>query len=577
MPHMITGIRPLSLAISVLIFASCPPVHASDTRPNVLFITIDDLNDWIGPLGGHPQTRTPNFDRLAARGVTFTNAHSNIPICSPSRTSFMTGLYPENTGVFTNGNSLFDVDASIQTLPQHLAAEGYATLGAGKLFHGSSGRYTSYFQSYGPDSGNQGGPFTIGELNTLNQNPTYRVDRGPGKLQATLPLNGMPDDRRDGSPRNNSFDWGPVHVPEGDMPDERVARWTVEQLSVEREKPFFIGAGFYRPHQPLFAPARYFNPFDPEEIVLPEVLSDDLDDLPPYAQRLARFPLTAGAHKTVLEYGQWEEAVAAYLACVHFIDDQLGLIMEALDRSPAADSTWIVILSDHGYHLGEKEHWGKFTPWSPSTRIPLLVIPPADNTSREWARGRRVDAPVSLLDIFPTLVEVCGLSAPQHRLDGSSLAELMRINGTADGKDRHAVSSIGRGTHSIISGPYRYVRYFDGSEELYDRDADPEEFRNLAGDPALSEIKRELSRHLPEDPEVAHFIRCDWKKIIVFKDSLRPPVVYGITPGTGTGGGIGETTDLSQDHLELLGRIRTYLDRHPGIPKRLTLHEEDLH
>ena len=567
---------PILFAWQLILATLCLGAATGD-RPNILFIAIDDLNDWIGPLGGHPQAITPNLDRLAERGVTFLNAHCTIPICSPSRTSFMTGLYPENTGVFTNGNSLFDVDPAILTLPQHLAAQGYATLGAGKLFHGSDGAYTTYFQSYGPSVGNQGGPFTREELNTLNQNPTHKVDRGPGKLQATLPLNGMPDDRRDGSPRNNSFDWGTVNVPASDMPDGQIAQWAVEHISADHQQPFFIGAGFYRPHQPLFAPAEYFRPFDPEQMILPEVLIGDLEALPPYAECLARYPLTAGIHKTVLEYGQWEEAVAAYLACVLFVDDQLGSIIDALDKSPVAGNTWIILLSDHGYHLGEKEHWGKFTPWAESTRVPLMVIPPTGMASGEWARGRKVDEPISLLDIYPTLMEVCGIEAPAHQLDGHSFASLLRNEPQQTGTERFAVSSVGRGTHSIIKGKFRYVRYFDGSEELYDQKADPNEFHNLAHEPRFSDLKLGLARLLPDDPEVAHFIRHDWKKIILFKDPDKNPIVYGITPGTASGGGIGETRNLAADFPEMLQEIRSYLARHPSPPKRLTIEKDDLY
>lgn len=540
-------------------------------RPNVLFITIDDLNDWIEPLNGHPQADTPNLNRLARRGINFMDAHCNIPICSPSRTSFMTGLFPENTGVFTNGNSLFDVDPAIQTLPQHFTAHGYKTLGGGKLFHGSTGRYTSYFDSYGPDVGNQGGPFSKEELNTLNQNPIHRVDRGPGNLQATLPLNRMPDDRRDGHMRNNSFDWGPVNVSAADMPDGQIAAWAVEQLGIPREEPFFLGAGFYRPHQPLFAPIEYFKDFSPDSIILPDVQADDLADLPTYAQKLARFPLTSGSHQTVVDYGQWDDAVAAYLACVSFIDDQLGLIIDALDASPYLDNTWIILLSDHGFHLGEKEHWGKFTPWSESTRVPLIMVPPSSSVPQDWSRGNTITAPVSLIDIYPTLVELCGLDTPQHILDGISVAPLLRPTPSPESTDRFAISSVGRGTHAIIKGRHRYVRYFDGSEELYDRIADHNEFHNLAHRPEFASLKIKLAANLPADTEVAHFIRYESKKIILFKDPTRSPVVYGITPGTGTGGGIGETTNLADSHGELLKRINLYLTQQKNPPRRMSI------
>lgn len=544
--------------------------------PNILFIAVDDLNDWISPLDGHSQTITPNFDRLAERGVTFLDAHCNIPICSPSRTSFMTGLYPEKTGVFTNGNSFFDVDPSIQSIPQHLSQNGYQTFSTGKVFPGSDRRYASYVDKLGPDSGNQGGPFTREEINTLNQNPTHRVDRGPGKLKATLPLNGMPDDRRRGVAINNSFDWGPVDVTETEMADGMVARWAADQLTQTHEKPFYLGVGFYRPHQPLFAPRKYFEPFNPEKMQLPQTLPHDLDDLPLYAQKLARFALTSGTHKTVVEYGQWGNAVAAYLACVNFIDDQIGLILDALDNSVAADNTWIILVSDHGWHLGQKEHWGKFTPWAVSTRVPVILVPPSSYNSKSWVRGGKVDTPISLLDIYPTIVELTGSGATGHSLDGQSLVPLLKPNFNPLTSDRFAVSSIGRGTHSVVKGRYRYIRYFDGSEELYDRQADPNEFQNLARKPQFADLKQQYKRHIPDDPDVEHFIRYEWTKIIVFKEQSRKPVLFEITPGSGIGGGIGETKDLSEKYSQLLTKIKTHLDNNPNLAKHLTLTETDL-
>lgn len=544
-------------------------------KPNILFIAIDDLNDWVSPLGGHPQTITPNFDRLAKRGVTFTNAHCNIPICSPSRTSFMTGLYPENNGVFTNGDSFFDVDPSILSLPPHLAKNGYKTLSTGKVYPGHDERYAPYVDILGPGSGNQGGPFTREELNTLNQNPTHVVDRGPGKLKATLPMNGMPDDRRGTRAINNSFDWGPVNVTDEEMPDGIVARWAADQLKETHDKPFFLGAGFYRPHQPLFVPDKYFTPFPPEEVQLPKTIESDLDDVPPYAQRLARYALTSGTHKTVVEYGQWDDAVAAYLATVHFVDTQMGLILDALDESPHAENTWIILLSDHGWHLGEKEHWGKFTPWNRSTHIPFMIVPPTSYDSETWARGARVDTPVSLVDIYPTIVELTDIEKPFHSLDGTSLLPLLKTSYNPFASDRYAITSNGHGTHSIVKGRYRYVQYFDGTEELYDSKADPDEFQNLAKRPQYEALKKDLQNLLPDDPEVDHYIRYDWKKIIVFKDKSREPLLYEITPGTGIGGGIGETRTQHKKFPEVMGRINAYIDQNPDPPKRLTLHSDN--
>ncbi len=572
---MLPRIRTLCIVVCFGCWAvtASTPARAAE-RANVLWISVDDLNDWVGPLGGHPQTKTPHLDRLAERGVTFANAHCNVPICSPSRTSFMTGVQPFRSKVLTNGDALFDLEGRFKTLPEHLAGQGYRTLGAGKLFHGSGGRYADLFDRYGPDSGNQGGPFTKEELDTQKQNPTHEVDRGDGGLKAVLPMNNMPDDRRNERSRNNSFDWGPVNVATAEMPDGMVADWAVDRLAEPAgdgsEQPFFLGVGFYRPHQPLFAPEKYFQPFPESEIRLPATSRSDLDDLSPYATKLARFPLTAGSHATVVRHDQWHAAVAGYLACVHFVDDLIGRVVDGLDASSHAENTWIIVFSDHGYHLGEKEHWGKFTTWQRSTRVPLIVVPP--KSAEGFRRGVRVDAAVSLVDLFPTVVDVCDLNAPAHALDGDSLRPFLDGSASRDQVEgRVAITTVGRGSYSIRSNRYRYVHYFDGSEELYDHATDPNEWNNLAEEAGLRPVRRTMKRHLPDEPEVARYVRYgDWKAVL-FDDAQTKPILYPIQPGTGSGGGIGETANLADRHPEVLRAIREALRDVPADMKHVTL------
>lgn len=564
-----------STLFALVLAAACLPLpaHAAETsRPNILFIAIDDLNDWVEILQGHPQTRTPNMARLAQRGVVFTGAHCNVPICSPSRTSLMTGKYPFHTGVFTNGESVFQLRGKFTTLPEHFAKQGYRTLGAGKLFHGSSGKYRQFFQEYGPGSGNQGGPFTRQELNTLNQNPTYKVDRGEGKLQAVLPLNRMPDDRRTGKARNNSFDWGPVDVPTGDMPDGEVAAWAAQQLGGKFQKPFFLGVGFYRPHQPLFAPKKYFAPFPFAETKLPPTRESDLSDLSWYARELAVLPLTAGRHATVVKHQQWRPAVASYLACVHFVDDLLGQVLDALDESPYSDNTLIVLWSDHGYHLGEKQHWGKFTPWRESTRVPMIIVPPRSMQLEGFEAGTACNRPVSLIDLYPTLVDLCGLPQP-HELDGRSLRPLLR---QPQSEWPHpALTAVGRGTFSVCGQNHRYIRYFDGSDELYDLTADPREWNNLAGQAEHADVQQRLARFIPPEPDVAHYVRQGKWKGVFFADSKQQPLLFEVVPGTGSGGGIGETQSVANRHPQVVDGMRKYLQSHPDAGKRVLIPAAD--
>ncbi|MEM9588777.1 MAG: sulfatase-like hydrolase/transferase, partial [Planctomycetota bacterium] len=471
--------------------------------------------------------------------------------------------------VLTNGESIFDLRGRYATLPQHFAASGYRTMGAGKLFHGSSGKYAKFFQAYGPGSGNQGGPFTREELNTLQQNPMHSVDRGPGKLKAVLPMNGMPDVRRNGKSRNNSFDWGPVNVTAQEMPDGQVADWATRQLSNKSDQPFFMGVGFYRPHQPLFAPEKYFRPFPADQMVLPNVKEDDLDDMSDYAAKLARFPLTAGSHAVVKQYGQWDDAVAGYLACVHFIDELLGTVLDSLDESHYADDTWIILLSDHGYHLGQKEHWGKLTPWHESTRVPLIMVPPKGWQQEGFQAGMTIDRPVSLIDVYPTLVDICGLSSPKHRLDGQSLRAL--LDGPTTSQPRFAVTTVGRGTFSVVSDQHRYIRFFDGSEQLYDRESDPLEWNNRINDPELQSIRSRLRGQVPEMPQVAHYVRYREWKAVLYANSETPTELYSIQPGTGSGGGIGETRNVANDHPNVIKSIRAYLATHPTTTQCITI------
>ncbi len=540
-------------------------------KPNVLFIAIDDLNDWVGCLGGHAQAKTPNIDRLARRGTLLVNAHCNAPVCSPSRTSVMTGKQPFNTDVFTNGETVFDLGGRYVTLPEHFAASGYRTLGAGKLFHGSGGRYAKFFGEYGPGSGNQGGPFTREELDTLKQNPTHTVDRGPGKLKAVLPLNRMPDDRRTDRSRNNSFDWGPVDVTDDEMPDGQVAAWAVGQLKRDFRRPFWLGVGFYRPHQPLFAPRRYHEMFPPSRVELPPVKDDDLDDLSWYARELAVLPLTAGRHATVVRYDQWRNAVSSYLACVRFVDEQVGRVLDALDASPYRDRTLIVLWSDHGYHLGEKEHWGKYTPWQESTRVPMIIVPPLDSPPDGFKPGRTCRRPVSLVDLYPTLVDLCGLKPP-HRLDGRSLKPLLSNPEAA--WDRPAIVSVGRGTYSIRSEDHGYVRYFDGAEELYDLKQDPHEWNNLAADASCADVKQKLAAAIPADGHVAHFVRMGRWKAVLFKDPDRQPLLFELVAGTGAGGGVGETRSVADERPEVLKEIQQHIDAHTPKGKCLMIRED---
>ena len=427
-------------------------------RPNVLFIAIDDLNDWTGCLGGHPQARTPNLDRLAARGVLFTNAHCAAPACNPSRAALMTGIRPSTSGVYTNSNIWREspVLSNAVTIPQHFRKHGYSVAGSGKIYHGLYPDPPSW-DEYWP-----------------SMNQTKPEDPMPDGM----PINGIPNTRH--------FDWGPVNVNKGEMGDWQVADWISGQLGQRHDRPFFLACGFYRPHLPWYVPPEYFDMFPLEDIVLPEVRDDDLDDVPEAGRRIAR---PEGDHANVTGHHQWRQAVRGYLASIAFADDCLGRVIDALDRSGYKDNTVIVLWSDHGWHLGEKLHWRKFALWEEATHNVLAIIAPGVT-----APGGRCDAPVNLLDIYPTLIDVCGLK-PGSGLEGKSLEPQLR-NPSLD-RDRPTVTTHGRNNHSVRSKRYRYIQYADGSEELYDHAHDPLEWKNIASDPAYRNIKKYHARWLP--------------------------------------------------------------------------------
>ncbi len=518
--------------------------------PNVLFIAIDDLNDWVGFLDGHPQARTPNMDRLARRGVIFTNAHCTAPICGPSRAAVMTGLQPYHTGLYTNAANLTRRRTDLVTLPRFFKEHGYQVLGTGKLFHGKAPK--NAFHEYGPTSdsgGASGGPFTKEELATRKQNPTHRVDRGPGNLQAVLPLNRMPCDRNYRS--SNTFDWGPVDVTDEEMSDGLVNQWAIKQLQRRHEKPFFLGVGYFRPHQPLFAPRKYHQMFPPDKVQLPKVLANDLADLGKVGRDYGLVAATSGLHKTVVDYQQWKPAVSSYLACVTFVDTLLGRLLDVLDQGPHAENTWIVLWSDHGWHLGEKEHWGKATGWERASHVPLLIVPPRSAAPKGFQPGTRSERMVSLIDLFPTLVDACQLK-PVPPLDGKSLLPLVR-QPTAPWPAA-TVITWARGNHAVQTDRWRYMHYYDGSQELYDHRADPWEWHNLADRVEFQQQKQQLQRWVPGNADVEHFVRMGkWKAVFPKRGSHlgNKPLLFD----TEYRNGIEERTSVAEEYPEILKKI----------------------
>jgi len=429
--------------------------------PNVLFIAIDDLNDWVGCLGGHPDVKTPNLDRLAGRGVLFTNAYCAAPACNPSRAALMTGIRPSTSGVYLNAHPWRQspVLKDAVTLPQHFMAHGYKAIGSGKIYHG---RFPD------PESWNEYWP-----------SQTVNRPADPRPSSDELPLNGFR--------KASHFDWGPIDVPPEMMGDWQVADWVIGQLAQPHDTPFFLGCGFFRPHLPWYVPRKYFDLYPVDEITLPTVNDDDLDDVPEIGRKMAK---PRGDHANVIKYNQWRKAVQAYLASISFVDECVGRVIDALDKSPHRDNTVVVLWSDHGWHLGEKLHWRKFALWEEATHNVLMLAAPGVTSP-----GGRCDAPVNLLDIYPTLIDLCNLRQ-REELEGASLISLLKNPETEWGQP--TLTTYGRNNHSVRSKRWRYIRYSDGTEELYDHKVDELEWTNLAEDAQYSEIKERLARWLPK-------------------------------------------------------------------------------
>lgn len=457
---------PITIALASLINGWTAPSAHAQQQPNVLMIVIDDLNDWVGCLGGHPQSRTPEIDKLAKRGFLFTNAHCNGPICNPSRVSLFTGVRPSTSGIYLNQHRFRSTGSSIKdaiSLPQSLANSGYKTLGCGKLFHNS--RSQDEFQTYGPAGGQ--GPLPRQKLNCP-------ADQTGSRL----------------------WDWGVFPLQEDESyHDIATAHWASKQLSQPHARPLFLACGFYRPHVPLFAPQRFFDQHPLDQVQLPSILAGDRNDIPAFGLKLTDNPLPP-SHKWFIESGNWDDAVQAYLACVSFTDNNVGTLIRALDSGPHADNTWIILFSDHGFFLGEKKRWAKQSLWERATRVPLIIVPPR-SIRDDYARpGQQRPQPVELLSIYPTLMEVCQATAPAGQLEGKSLMPLLTQEDTR--WPHLAVTTHDGNNHAVRDVRYRYIRYADGSEELYDLQDDPHEWHNLAGKPTHRAIIRRLGRAVPD-------------------------------------------------------------------------------
>lgn len=431
-------------------------------KPNILFIAIDDQNDWIGCLNGHPQIQTPNIDALASRGTVFLNAHCQSPLCNSSRTSLMTGRRPSSTGIyglapwFRNVEELKD----IVSLPQYLSNNGYKTLTTGKIYHGRYGR--------NPRKDNEFD--VIGTPSSVGAKPPKKLVTTP----APHPL----------------VDWGVFPHKDEDKGDWKVASWAVDELKKEQAEPFFLSVGFFLPHVPCYATQKWFDLYPEDTLQLPPFQANDRDDTPRFSWYL-HWKLPEPRHKFLQEANEWKNIVRSYLACTSFVDSQVGRVLEALEASGKADNTIVVLWSDHGWHLGEKLITGKNTLWDRSTRVPLIFAGPGVGVGR-------CEQPAELLDMYPTLLDLCGLPK-NDELEGHSL--MPQLKDATAARKWPAITTHNHDNHGIRTKDWRFIQYADGTEELYNMQEDPNEWTNLAGDESMASVLEEHRKWIPKSKQ----------------------------------------------------------------------------
>ena len=440
--------RILLVSVSATLALYCG-LNGSSDRPNVLFIAVDDLNSWVTHLGGHPQAITPNIDRLAAGGITFENAYCAVPACEPSRAALMSGQRPWSTGAYLNGDEWREIFEPGQGLSARFKEAGYHTVGAGKIYH-SDERFESEWTEY---------------MDSSAYSNTGNVPKNQGYHEPLV-----------------------MDIQDEDISDWHVVDYCIDQMYTNSDKAKFIAAGLHKPHLPFAVPRKYYEAFPLEEIQLPPYKADDLDDLSDAGRKMA---LHNTDFEKFQESGRWKAAIRSYLATCAYTDMNVGRLLDGLAKSPIADNTIVVLWGDHGWSLGEKNHFRKFALWEEPTRTPYIWSVPGVTQA-----GSRSSAPVDLMSVYPTLCELAGLNLPDN-IDGTSLVPLLR-----DPEHRLGIPAItthGRGNHSIRSERWRFIRYADGSEELYDHTADPNEWTNLALNANYSPIINRLRAWLPEE------------------------------------------------------------------------------
>ncbi|MDA7507040.1 sulfatase [Akkermansiaceae bacterium] len=498
MNSFMTWISNLFRAALFVVFMSAGTACAK--QPNVLFLAVDDMNDWIGSLGATPRAITPNLDKLAARGVNFSNAHTPGVYCAPARAAIFSGQYASTTGCYRSSDYFTD-HPEIEGLPLSFSKAGYTTLGVGKLYHHMPGsidvRGWDEFYLRKPSQRKEGWSLDNWTEETPFPDPFPASVFNKGKeIKGGLFLEwaGLPNDK------------------EEEMADTIRVNWAAEQLGKKHDKPFFLACGIYAPHFPNYCPQKYFDLYERDKIELPPIKVDDLEDLP---ERMKRAKTARSKiHKELEAKGAVKDAIHGYLACMSYADAMMGRVLNALEKSPYADNTIVVLWSDHGYHHGEKYDWGKHTLWERTSNVPFIWAGPGVK------KGVVTDVTASLIDMYPTFVEMCGLPRPHQKLEGTSLASTLEKPEVAKDRDVY-LPYMAPGEYAIINKDWRYISYGDDGEELYDLKSDPNEWNNLAENPNYEDTKRLLRKSAPKKFSPAAPKRTIGKDLIIEGETFR--------------------------------------------------------
>jgi iduronate 2-sulfatase len=469
-------------------------------KPNILFISVDDLNDWIGVLGGHPQVKTPNLNKLFSEsGIYFSNAHAAQPVCTASRASLLSGIHPSNSGWYANTTNMaknYDtVMRDHKMLPQYLKSIGYKTFSVGKVFHSGESDFKNhtdeYWSEYAPHFWNNMADKIKETGRGYRGHMFYPFPKDGGQLVQSYGEDTINNYYRSRN-RFYSLCGGPLsdeEIPKEGMYDEQIANWAINKLDEEQKDPFFMAVGFIRPHVPYTAPQKYFDLYDREQLIIPQIPDNEMADIPLMGKAIAYGYTPKGDWQDVADVdGFRRDLVHSYLACISFVDDQIGTVIDALENSKHKDNTIIVLWSDHGQHLGEKRHFRKQALWEEATKSVLYFKSPNINSKGNCKE------PVSLLDIYPTLVDLIG-NEKNDKLDGNSILPLIKNPNTK--WSQPVLTSWGYKNYAIRSKNWRYIQYRDGSEELYDHKNDPNEHTNLAGLSEYREVIEGHKKHIP--------------------------------------------------------------------------------